>query len=78
MSLEAISEMITGPTGTGQWQQLVESQLQSLTARIERMKGAKAFLEHVASHHQDSPDGCPHYETLIWERTTSAASHHGP
>ena len=43
----------------------------SLSDRIERMEAAREFLEHVASHHNSAPDGCPHYETLIWDHYRS-------
>ena len=74
MPLEDIGEMLAGPAGAGRWRQVVEEQMESLTAQIERMEAAKAFLEHVVSYHDYAPDGCPHYETLIWEGTRS--THH--
>jgi len=42
--------------------------LRTLRMKIERMEVAREFLEHVASHHGEVPDGCLHYETLIWDR----------
>jgi hypothetical protein len=37
-----------------------------LRRQAEEMNEARAFLEHVLSHHPDSsPDGCGHYETYI-------------
>jgi hypothetical protein len=33
----------------------------------EDLVAASAFLEHTVVFHRDaSPDGCPHYEALIW------------
>jgi hypothetical protein len=28
---------------------------------------APAFLEHVRSKHDNSPEGCPHFEAHIWD-----------
>jgi MerR family copper efflux transcriptional regulator len=50
------------------WQEFVEDHLRTLQSKIERMEAAREFLEHVASNHDEAPDGCPHYETLIWDR----------
>lgn len=66
MSLDDIAEILAGPDGTEQWRQLIDQQLLTLKARIERTEAAKEFLEHVVSHHDEAPDGCPHYEALIW------------
>jgi hypothetical protein len=31
------------------------------------MQDAKSFLEHVVEEHaESSPDGCPHYEALVF------------
>jgi MerR family copper efflux transcriptional regulator len=68
MSLDDIGEILAGPDRTGRWQELIEEHLRTLRSKIERMEAAREFLEHVASHHHEAPDGCPHYETLIWER----------
>ena len=38
-----------------------------MAAQIERMQDAKSFLEHVVEEHaESSPDGCPHYEALVF------------
>jgi DNA-binding transcriptional MerR regulator len=68
MRLDDIGEILAGPEGAGRWGQLVEDQLRTLNGKIERMQAAREFLEHVASHHDSAPDGCPHYEALIWDR----------
>jgi len=31
------------------------------------MEAAREFLEHLASHDEVAPDGCAHFEVLIWE-----------
>ena len=38
-----------------------------MAAQIEPMQDAKSFLEHVVEEHaESSPDGCPHYEALVF------------
>lgn len=72
LSLEDIGEMLAGPADSGRWRQMIDDQLRTLRDRIERMDAAKRFLEHVASHHDAPPNGCPHYESLIWDRYRAA------
>jgi MerR family transcriptional regulator, copper efflux regulator len=72
MSLDDIAQILAGPDGTDRWHELIARQLTTLGERIERMEAARSFLEHVASHHDDTPDGCPHYEALIWGRDGSS------
>jgi MerR family copper efflux transcriptional regulator len=68
MSLEQIADILAGPEATRGWTQIVEERVHSLRLQIERMGAARAFLEHTLTFHRDSsPDGCPHYEALIWE-----------
>lgn len=66
MSLDDIGEILAGPDGSGRWRELVDRQVRTLQEQIERMEAAREFLQHVASHHETAPDGCPHYEALIW------------
>jgi MerR family transcriptional regulator, copper efflux regulator len=73
MSLEDIGEMLAGTGRSGHWRRLIDEQLSSLSDRIERMEAAREFLEHVASHHDEAPDGCAHYEGLIWDRAAHPA-----
>jgi MerR family transcriptional regulator, copper efflux regulator len=68
MRLDDIGAILDGPERTGRWGALIEEHLRALRSRIERMEAARDFLEHVTSHHDAAPDGCPRYETLIWER----------
>jgi MerR family transcriptional regulator, copper efflux regulator len=73
MSLEQISDILAGPEATRGWTQVVEDHIAALREQIARMQAAQAFLEHTLVHHRDSsPDGCPHYEALIWERPAQA------
>jgi DNA-binding transcriptional MerR regulator len=69
MSLEEIGEILGGPGASGRWQQVVTARIEALRAQAERMNAARAYLEHVLGHHRDtSPDGCDHFESLIWGR----------
>jgi MerR family copper efflux transcriptional regulator len=69
MSLEQIADILAGPEATRGWTQVVEDHIETLREQIARMQAARAFLEHTLVYHRDSsPDGCPHYEALIWER----------
>lgn len=69
MRLDDVGRILAGPAAGEQWRRLVDRQLRTLQEQIERMEAARTFLEHVASHHGDAaPDGCPHYEALIWGR----------
>ena len=67
MSLNEIAQLLSGDDSEDTWPTLVRRQVSSLDAQIERMQEAKLFLEHVLSEHPDErPDGCPHYEALIF------------
>ncbi len=76
MSLDDIAEMLAGddPDRAGTWRELVDGQIGRLREQIARMEAASAFLEHVVSHHDTAPDGCPHYEALIWGEGVPSAS----
>jgi MerR family copper efflux transcriptional regulator len=77
MSLEEIGEILAGPLATRQWQHVIEGRIETLRLQAEQMEAARAFLEHILIHHHDSPpDGCVHYEALLWEGhpTRGAAS----
>lgn len=67
MSLEQIGEILEGSSTRRDWSQIVQGRIEELGTQIERMETARAFLEHVASKHDTSPDGCPHFEAHIWE-----------
>jgi DNA-binding transcriptional MerR regulator len=67
MSLEEIGDILAGPMADRSWGQVVDDRIQTLQDQIERMQAAKEFLQHLRGHHaESSPDGCPHYEALIW------------
>ena len=74
MSLDDIAQMLAGANGEDRWRQMIDEQVRMLATRIEEMEAAKEFLEHVASHHDAAPDGCPHYETFIWEQPSQSGA----
>jgi len=50
------------------WAQIVQERIEALRLQAERMNAAREYLEHVLAHHRDSPpDGCLHYESLIFQ-----------
>ena len=66
MSLDEIGDILAGPAATRGWTQIVQERIDALRLQAERMNDAREYLEHVLSHHHDSPpDGCRHYESLM-------------
>lgn len=77
MSLDQISDILAGPEAARGWTEVVEDHMETLGIQLERMAAARAYLEHILAFHRDSsPDGCPHYESLIWEQQGAAGSAH--
>jgi MerR family transcriptional regulator, copper efflux regulator len=77
MSLDEIADILAGPAATKGWTEVVERRVETLRVQIERMEAARGFLEHTLTFHRDSsPDGCPHYEALIWDVAAEAGPHH--
>lgn len=68
MSLEEIGDILAGSSSTRGWAEIVQSRIDALGAQITHMEAARQFLVHIASKHDSSPDGCPHFEAHIWER----------
>ena len=68
MSLDEIGDILAGSSATRGWTQIVADRIEALGVKIEQMEAAREFLQHVASHHDSAPDGCPHFEAEIWER----------
>ena len=66
MSLDEIAELLAGPKADRRWRKVIEQRIGFLRAQMEKMEEAKSYLEHVVSHHDYSPDGCPYYEALLW------------
>jgi DNA-binding transcriptional MerR regulator len=68
MSLEEIGEILAGPAASRGWAQIVQERIEALRLQAEQVNAAREHLEHVLSHHRDSPpDGCHHYESLIYQ-----------
>ncbi len=67
MTLEEIGQILvrSGAGDRRAWSQVVDDRMAALDDQIRRMTAARAFLEHIRSHHEESPDGCPHYEALV-------------
>lgn len=74
MSLEEIGDILAGPTATRDWAQIVHDRIDALRLQAAQISAAREYLEHVLSHHPDSPpDGCHHYEPLIFETTATSS-----
>ena len=68
MSLDEIGEILAGPAAIRGWAQIVQERIEALRLQAEQVNAAREHLEHVLSHHRDSPpDGCHHYESLIYQ-----------
>jgi MerR family transcriptional regulator, copper efflux regulator len=70
MSLDDIALILAGSDEVPRWRVVVDRHVRTLETQIAELQTAKEFLEHVASHHESSPDGCPHYEAEIWASLT--------
>jgi MerR family transcriptional regulator, copper efflux regulator len=78
MSLSDIADMLAGPEHSQRWNEILAGRIEALGAQIERMTAAREYLEHILLHHHDAPDGCPHYEALIWRSAADGAPHPHP
>src|SRR5262245_4764602 len=66
MSLDDIADLLADGPRTA-WTAMIEAQIRSLRIKADRLDAARDLLEHILDHHPDTrPDGCPHYEALIW------------
>jgi DNA-binding transcriptional MerR regulator len=68
MSLDEIGDILGGSSSTRDWAEIVHGRSDALGEQMARMEEAREFLVHIASHHDSSPDGCPHFEAEIWDR----------
>jgi catechol 2,3-dioxygenase-like lactoylglutathione lyase family enzyme/DNA-binding transcriptional MerR regulator len=67
MSLEEIGDLLAGPDANRGWTRIAVERIAELRAQAERANAAREYLEHILSYHHDSPpDGCRHYESLIF------------
>lgn len=67
MPLTEIREVLAGGTATRDWAEIIEQRIEALRRQAERMDTARRHLEHVLSHHRDSPpDGCHHFEAQLF------------
>jgi len=72
LSLQEINDILAGPSANRRWAQVLQDRIEALRAKTEQTQAAREFLEHILTHHQDSPpDGCAHYEALIWQHHQS-------
>jgi MerR family transcriptional regulator, copper efflux regulator len=72
MSLDEIGQILAGPAGTRGWAEIVQKRIETLRQQAEQVNAAREQLEHVFSHHPDSPpDGCHHYEEALLHRPPS-------
>ena len=75
MSLSDIADILAGPEHSQRWNQVLADRIEALGTQIERMAAARDYLEHILLHHHAAPDGCPHYEALIWQTPAGGAPH---
>jgi MerR family transcriptional regulator, copper efflux regulator len=79
MSLDEIGDILAGPTATRSWSRIIDDRIETLQNQIERMAAAREFLHHIRVHHRASaPDGCLHYETLIWDEAERTPANRSP
>jgi DNA-binding transcriptional MerR regulator len=79
MSLDEIADVLAGPSSNRQWEEIVSQRIDSLRRQAEEMTQAREYLEHVLSHHRDGPpDGCHHFESLIFQPRSTAGPSDGP
>ena len=78
MSLDEIADILAGPTSSREWAQIVSERIEALRRQAEQMTQAREYLEHVLSHHRDGPpDGCQHFESVIFATHTEPAQRDG-
>jgi MerR family transcriptional regulator, copper efflux regulator len=69
MSLDEIGEILAGPEASAAWQSVIRERIDSLGEQIDSMQATRDHLRHILDHHEHSPpDGCHHFEKLIWDR----------
>jgi len=79
MSLDEIADILAGPTSSREWAQIVSERIETLSRQAEQMTQAREYLEHVLSYHRDGPpDGCQHFESVIFAAHTDPGPSDGP
>jgi MerR family transcriptional regulator, copper efflux regulator len=79
MSLDEIAGILAGPTGSQEWAQIVSEHIETLRRKAEQLTEAREYLEHVLSHHRHGPpDGCHHFETVIFAAHTEQGANDRP
>lgn len=78
MSLQEIGDILAGPERSPRWGQVLADRIGALQAQIDRMAAAREFLQHILLHHHAPPDGCPHYEALLWPPPADHPAHSHP
>jgi DNA-binding transcriptional MerR regulator len=60
MSLQEISELLSGRTPAGDWRDAVRGRLELIDEQIERLSAARAYLQHYLSCPREHPaHECP-------------------
>jgi len=77
MSLDEIGEILGGPDASAAWHHIIRRRIEAINAQIDSMQSARDYLEHILEHHQHSPpDGCQHFEKVIWSTDIGMAARH--
>ena len=75
LSLDDIAEVLAGPGRNRRWHAILRTRITALEAKIVELRDAADLIEHILDHHPDeSPDGCPHYEHLIFDEDPDAVA----
>jgi hypothetical protein len=60
--------ILAGPGGATSWTETITARIGALRVQAEHINAAREHLEHVLSHHRDSPpDGCQHHESRLFQ-----------
>lgn len=77
MSLDEIGEILGGPDAAEAWQHIIRERIEAIDAQIDSMRAARDHLEHILGHHEHAPpDGCDHFENVIWSADISMEGRH--
>jgi len=77
MSLDEIGEILGGPDGSAAWPHIIRGRIEAINTQIDSMQAARDYLQHILDHHPHSPpDGCQHFEGVIWSADISMEARH--